>query len=119
MKFSAVTLCALALISTVPMRAEETVTVDGAIITIADGWKRVDKDEVVVLTPRELPDGVICTLTLLGGDPFKGSVKDQMALEWKGFEALGTMANEWVADIGSAAHGDWMVMRRATEHVRV
>jgi SAM-dependent methyltransferase len=33
-------------------------------------------------------------------------------------ELLEAMADGWVADIGSAAHGDWMVMRRATAHAR-
>ena len=75
-------------------RAGETVRVDGAVVPIADGWKRADKDDTVVLTPRDLPAGMTCSFTLLGGVPFDGLVKDQMAAEWKAYEALGTMAGD-------------------------
>lgn len=72
--------------------ADEKVTVDGAVVTVPDGWKRADKDDQVVFTPRDLPAGAICTLTLLGGVPYKGAVKDQMEAEWAEIRKLGTMA---------------------------
>jgi SAM-dependent methyltransferase len=34
-------------------------------------------------------------------------------------ELLEAMADEWIADIGSAANGDWMLMRRVAAHVHV
>jgi hypothetical protein len=78
-----------------PARGGETIAVGGALVTIADGWKKsVNTDDTVVLTPADLPGGVACTLTLLGGEPFDGSVKDRLTSEWKGFEDLGTVSND-------------------------
>ncbi len=76
------------------LRAEETVTVGGAVVKIPEGWKQSEKDDTLVLTPPELPAGVACSLTLLGGEPYNGTVTDQLAAEWKGFQALGTLASD-------------------------
>ena len=75
-------------------RAVETVTVGGAVVKIPEGWTQLEKDDTLVLTPPELPAGVACSLTLLGGEPYHGTVTDQLAAEWKGFQALGTLASE-------------------------
>src|SRR5437899_2994446 len=77
---SIILVCMLALAATV--FAEETVTVDGATITIPENWKRADSDDAVVLTPRDLPANETCTLTLVGGDTSKGAIQAQLETEW-------------------------------------
>ncbi|MDB5319688.1 MAG: hypothetical protein JWN40_1319 [Phycisphaerales bacterium] len=85
----------LGIILVLPARGGETIAVGGALVTIADGWKKsVNTDDTVVLTPADLPGGVACTFTLLGGEPFDGSLKDRLASEWKGFEDLGPLSND-------------------------
>lgn len=73
----------VALLATAVTHAAETVTVGGAAVTIAKGWVRNDAGGNVVLTPTDLPPGVICSLTLLGGEPFEGSLRDRLAADWR------------------------------------
>jgi hypothetical protein len=83
------------------VRAGETIAVGGALVTVAEGWKKtVNKDETVVLTPADLQAGVACTLTLLGGEAFDGVVKDRLTAEWQGFEELGAVTNDDGGKIG-------------------
>jgi hypothetical protein len=80
--------------TTEPLRAEETVTVGGAVVTVPDGWKHAEKDDTVVLTPGDLPQGVGCTFTLLGGGPYLGVLKDRLDAEWKEFQQLGPVTED-------------------------
>ena len=89
------------LFTAVDARAGETVTVGGAVVPIAEGWTQKVTDNGLVLTPPSLPPGVVCSFTLLGGEVFEGSVKDRLATEWKGFEAVGRM----VTDNGTVIDG--------------
>ena len=75
-------------------RADETVTVDGAVVTIAQDWKQTAIDDTVILTPSDLPAGMACTFTLLGGEAFDGSLGDRLASEWKEFEQLGSVLSD-------------------------
>ena len=61
---------------------------------VAQGWIQSTRDGNVNLSPPGLAQGVACTLTLLGGEPFTGSLKDQLTSEWKDFEALGTVVTD-------------------------
>jgi len=94
MKLSAIAWLCVVVAFCARLRAEETITIDGAIVPLAEGWTRADKDDSVVLTPLKLPAGVTCSFTLLGGEAFAGPIKDQMDVEWKGFEGLGTMGSD-------------------------
>src|SRR5437763_10522680 len=76
-----------------PVRAQETVTVGGAVVPVAQGWKLTEKDDMVVLTPGDLPAGVALTFTLLGGARWEGSLKEAFSAEWKGLETLGKMVS--------------------------
>src|SRR2546423_301637 len=111
MKLSTLTFLALMVLVSGALRAEETVTVGWAVVPVPDGWKQEEKDNTLVLTPGDLPAGVTCTFTLLGGDPFDGALKDQMAAEWKGFLALGTMANEVEGPMPSASGAAEILVR--------
>ena len=85
----------LANVLVLPVWAAETIAVGGALVTIPDGWKKaINKDDTIVLTPSDLPGGVACTFTLLGGESFDGSLNDRLTSEWKGFEELGTVSND-------------------------
>jgi hypothetical protein len=82
--------------------AGKTVTVGGATVTIPDGWKQTPGEGgTVVLTPENLSQGVTCTYTLLGGEPFDGSLKDRLISEWKEFEKVGRI----VYDDGGTLQG--------------
>jgi hypothetical protein len=70
-------LCVFSLFGGVTLSAAETVTAGGIGVTIPDGWDHADSDRRVVLTPRDLPQCVGCTLTLLGGKALEGSVTDE------------------------------------------
>ena len=83
-------------------RAEEVV-LGGAVVTIPAGWKQTTKDGTIVLTPSDLGPGVACNFTLLGGEPYDGSLKDQFAAEWKALDALGTMVSENDASLQTLA----------------
>lgn len=72
----------------------ETVTVGGAVVPVPAGWTRTVRDGTVVLSPPNLPRGVACTFTLLGGEPFTGSLNDRLTEEWKEFQALGRMVTD-------------------------
>ncbi len=61
----------------------ETVTFGGAVVTVPEGWAHDEANGVVVLRPRDVAEGSVCTLTLLGGEPFTGSVMDRLAADWK------------------------------------
>src|SRR5437016_1082374 len=88
-------LCVVGCVLASSVNAGETIAVGGALVTIPDGWKQtVNKDDTVVLTPADLPTGVGCTFTLLGGETFDGSVKDRLTSEWKGFEELGRVLTD-------------------------
>src|SRR5438270_4016133 len=93
MRFCIISLCAL-LLAAAHGAAAETVTVGGAVVPIAIGWKQSTTEGQVVLSPSDLPDGVACTFTLLGGEPFTGSVSDALAAEWKGLAAMGRMTTD-------------------------
>src|SRR5215204_4058099 len=66
-----------------PLHASETVTVGTMTVKVPDGWVRADADGRTVLVPKDLPQGVTCSLTFLGGEAFKGSVIDRLAEDWK------------------------------------
>lgn len=74
--------------------AAETLTVGGAVVTIPDGWSRADAEGRVVLVPRDLPAGVVCSLTLLGGESFTGSVMDRLANDWKELSSSGKIVRD-------------------------
>ena len=76
------------------LRAEQTMTLGGAVVTIPEGWKQAEKDDTVVLTPADLPQGVGCTFTLLGGEPYLGVLTDRLDAEWKEFEKLGPVTDD-------------------------
>jgi hypothetical protein len=83
------------LAATSSMRAAgETVTVGGAVMPIAEGWKQTTVKGQVVLVPMDLAKGVVCTFTFLGGNPFDGSLKDEVAAEWKELAKLGRMVRD-------------------------
>jgi hypothetical protein len=94
MRLSRLALLGVLLAATTAVRAEETVTVGGAVVTVPDGWKQADKDDTVVLTPADLPQGVGCSFTLLGGGPYLGVLKDRLDAEWKEFEQLGAVTED-------------------------
>ena len=51
----------------------ETVTVGGAVVPIAQGWKQTTAaDGSIILMPPDLPKGTDCRFLLLGGEPMKG-----------------------------------------------
>lgn len=79
----------------------QTVTVEGAVVPIAKGWVQSSNGNIVVLTPPDLPKGVICSLSLVGGGALQGSLKDCLETEWKGYEKLGRIT----ADQGSKIDG--------------
>jgi hypothetical protein len=85
---------AIAFLLPSPLHAQEKVTIGGIVVKIPQGWTQLEKDNTLVLTPPELPAAVVCTLTLLGGEPYEGTVAEQLAVEWKGFAALGTIASD-------------------------
>lgn len=96
-------LTALALLAGLCQAAEPTtLTVDGAIVTLAPGWEQSTKDGVVTLTPSDLPAGVACTFTLLGGEAFDGSLRERLATEWKDFEKLGSVVSDDMGTINGA-----------------
>ena len=88
--------CVFSFLAGTSLRAAETVTVGGALVTIPDGWVRADADGRTVLAPRNLPQGVVCSLTLLGGEAFAGSVMDRLAADWKELASSGKMVWETV-----------------------
>ena len=79
-------LCVLFLLAGSIAQAE-TVTFGGAVVTVPDGWSHEEANGVVVLRPKDVAEGSVCTLTLLGGEPFTGSVMDRLAADWKEFGA--------------------------------
>ncbi|MDB5301555.1 MAG: hypothetical protein JWO87_3218 [Phycisphaerales bacterium] len=88
-------------LNTPTLRGDETVTVGGAVVPVAKGWTQTTKDGTVVLAPPDLPQGVACTFTLLGGETFDGSLEDRLNAEWKEFQQLGRMT----ADDGGKING--------------
>ncbi len=90
----------LAFMATTPaIWGQQTVTVGGAVVTIAPGWQQTKGDGGVVLKPGDGAAG--CTFTLAGGAAAAGTLKDKLAAEWKGFEAVGRI----VADDGGKIDG--------------
>lgn len=76
------------------LHAGETVTVGGAVVPIPAGWTQSAQDNGVVLSPPDLPQGVVCTFTLLGGETFDGVLIDRLRAEWKEFEKLGRVIED-------------------------
>src|SRR5690349_20598618 len=91
-----------ALLAGTPARAAETVAVGGAVVTVPDGWGRADADGRVVLAPKDLPQGVVCSLTLLGGEAFGGSVMDRLAADWKELASGGKMVGDDMGKLDGA-----------------
>jgi hypothetical protein len=81
-------------LNTPTLRGDETVTVGGAVVPVAKGWTQTTKDGTVVLAPPDLPQGVACTFTLLGGETFDGPLEDRLTAEWKEFQQLGRMVSD-------------------------
>jgi hypothetical protein len=71
-----------------------TITVDGAIVTVAPGWVRSTAENSLILTPPNLPAGVGCTFTLLGGETFEGSLRERLDSEWKDVAKLGSVESD-------------------------
>lgn len=82
--------------------AEDTVTVEGAVVPVATGWVQSNNGNTVVLTPSDLPKGVICSLSLVGGGTLEGSLKDCIDAEWKGYEKLGRITEDQGSKIDGA-----------------
>ena len=82
-------LCVFSLFGGMSLSAAETVTAGGIVVMIPEGWDHADADGRVVLTPRDLPQGVGCTLTLLGGKALEGSVTDHLTAAWDGVASKG------------------------------
>jgi hypothetical protein len=95
MKLSGMPLAvALILATAAPLRALETVTVGGAIVTIAKGWTHEFDGDAVTMKPADLPQGVGCTFSLPGGEKFDGPLEDRLTAEWKDFQALGRVIED-------------------------
>lgn len=87
-------LCVFSVLAWSSLQAAETVTVGGAVVMIPDGWARADTEGRIILAPKDLPLGVVCTLTLLGGEVFEGSVTDQLDAAWKQMTSRGKIISD-------------------------
>jgi hypothetical protein len=116
-RFAIECLCVALIVIGASAHAAETVTVGGARVTIPDGWARADAEGQVVLVPKDLPQGVACSLILLGGDAFDGSVMDRLAADWKELASGGKMVWEDKAKLDGAGNPMEIATRAGTLEV--
>jgi hypothetical protein len=61
----------------------ETLTLGEATVTVPKGWIHARTEGGrVTMVPGDLAEGVVCSLMLLGGEAFEGSVMDRLAADW-------------------------------------